>query len=298
MTSGALRIGSQDERGTRLGRLQTTGFVDNGPALVPYPRRVLQSYALVLVHSGAGSYVDNETGPVPIEPGNVITVSPGHAHWYGPPPGGSWSEIFLIFDGPLFDALAAGGVLDARDPVRRVAPLKVWRDRVAELADRVRPSGTTARNRELLDLAALLVDMRGGGHDAEPLTRGLRQACNLLSGDLTGDLELRGVAAAAGLPYETFRKQFRAAVGTSPAAFRLDRRIEAAQALLRMTGMTHAAIAASLGFADEYHFAKRFRERVGVAPRDYRRIYATHRSARWGSELLGISQTNVIERMF
>ncbi|GHH76242.1 helix-turn-helix domain-containing protein [Promicromonospora soli] len=38
-----------------------------------------------------------------------------------------------------------------------------------------------------------------------------------------------------------------------------------------MTDMTHAAIAASLGFADEYHFAKRFRERTGVAPRDYRR---------------------------
>ena len=38
---------------------------------------------------------------------------------------------------------------------------------------------------------------------------------------------------------------------------------------------THAAIAASLGFADEYHFAKRFRERAGVSPRDYRRARST-----------------------
>jgi AraC-like DNA-binding protein len=109
----------------------------------------------------------------------------------------------------------------------------------------------------------------------QPVARGIRQARNRLAGDLRSDLDLRGVAASAGLPYETFRKQFRAAVGTSPAAFRLDRRIEAAQALLRMTDMTHAAIAASPGFADEYHFAKRFRARTGVAPRDYRRARST-----------------------
>jgi AraC-like DNA-binding protein len=273
--SGVVRISSQDEVGTRLGRVRTTGFVENGPAFVPRPRRVLESYALVLVHAGAGSYVDHETGSRPIAPGDVITVSPGWPHWYGPPPGGTWSEIFLVFDGPLFDALAVEGVLDPRDPIRRVAPLKAWRDRVAELADRVRPGDTTARRRELLELAALLVDVRGERYDAEPVTRGIGLARDRLAGDLRADLDLRDVAASAGLPYETFRKQFRAAVGTSPAAFRLDRRIEAARALLRMTDMTHAAIAASLGFADEYHFAKRFRERAGITPRDYRRARST-----------------------
>ena len=275
MSSSTVRISSQDEVGTGLGRVQTTGFVENGPAFVPRPRRVLESYALVLVHAGAGSYVDDEIGSRCIEPGDVITVSPGHPHWYGPPPGGTWSEIFLVFDGPLFDALAVGGVLDARDPIRRVAPLAVWRDRLAEFAERRRPGDTTARRRELLQLAALLVDVRGAGSDLVPVTRGIRQARNLLAGDLRADLDLRGVAASAGLPYETFRKHFRAAVGTSPAAFRLDRRIEAAQALLRMTDMTHAVIATSLGFADEYHFAKRFRERVGVSPREYRRSAST-----------------------
>jgi AraC-like DNA-binding protein len=40
-----------------------------------------------------------------------------------------------------------------------------------------------------------------------------------------------------------------------------------------MTTMTHAAIAASLGFADENHFAKRFRARVGTSPKQYRRAH-------------------------
>jgi AraC-like DNA-binding protein len=272
---GSVRIASQDEVGTRLGRVRTMGFVTQGPAMLPRPRRVLDAYALVLVHQGVGSYVDDAVPHLPITPGDTIITAPGHSHWYGPPPGGLWSETFLVFDGRIFDALAAGGVLDAGNPVRHVEPLKAWQARLQEFANRARPNTTVARELEILELAALLVDLRSGaaGADAGPMARPIRRARELLVADLSSDLDLQDVAAAVGLPYETFRKQFRGATGRSPAAFRLDRRIEAAQALLRMTTMTHAAIAASLGFADENHFAKRFRARVGTSPKQYRRAH-------------------------
>ena len=104
---GSVRIASQDEVGTRLGRTRTMGFVNHGPALLPRPRRVLDAYALVLVREGVGSYVDDAVGHLPITAGDAIITAPGHSHWYGPPPGGLWSETFLVFDGPIFDALAA-----------------------------------------------------------------------------------------------------------------------------------------------------------------------------------------------
>jgi AraC-like DNA-binding protein len=278
MLPGSVRIASQDEAGTRLGRVRTMGAVTHGPALLPRPRRVLDAYALVLVHEGAGSYVDDAVPHVAIRPGDAIITAPGHSHWYGPPPGGTWSELFLVFDGPVFDALAASGVLDTGDPVRHVEPLIAWRARLQEFADRARPSTSVARELEVLELAALLVELRRGADDTGPMARPIRRARELLVADLSSQLDLHHVAATVGLPYETFRKQFRGATGRSPAAFRLDRRIEAAQALLRMTTMTHAAIAASLGFADENHFAKRFRDRVGASPKEYRRA----RTARSG----------------
>ena len=268
---GSVRIAAQDEVGTRLGRTRTMGFVNHGPALLPRPRRVLDAYALVLVREGVGSYVDDAVGHLPITAGDTIITAPGHSHWYGPPPGGLWSETFLVFDGPIFDALAAGGVLDAGDPVRHVEPLEAWRARLQEFADRTRPNTSVARELEILELAALLVELRSGVDDAGPMARPIRRARELLVADLSSELDLQDVAATVGLPYETFRKQFSRATARSPAAFRLDRRIEAAQALLRMTTMTHAAIAASLGFADENHFAKRFRARVGTSPKQYRR---------------------------
>ena len=270
---GSVRIASQDEVGTRLGRIRMMGSVTHGPALLPRPRRVLDAYALVLVLEGAGSYADDAAAHLSIGPGDTIITAPGHPHWYGPPPGGFWSESFLVFDGPVFDALAAGGVLDAGDPVRHVEPLAAWRERLGELADRARPNTTVSRELEILELAGLLVELRGGADDAGPMTRPIRRARELLVADLSSELDLPDVAAAVGRPYETFRKQFRGATGRSPAAFRLDRRIQAAQGLLRMTTMTHAAIAASLGFADENHFAKRFRARVGASPKEYRRAH-------------------------
>ena len=276
---GSVRIASQDEVGTRLGRVRTMGFVNQGPAMLPRPRRTLDAYALVLVHEGVGSYVDDAVPHLPITPGAAIITAPGHSHWYGPPPGGVWSETFLVFDGPVFDTLAAGGVLDAGDPVRHVEPLKAWRARLQEFANRARPNTTVARELEILELAALLVELRSGAAGAAdadgagPMAGPIRRARELLVADLSSELDLQDVAAAVGLPYETFRKQFRGATGRSPAAFRLDRRIEAAQGLLRMTTMTHAAIAASLGFADENHFAKRFRARVGASPKEYRRAH-------------------------
>ncbi|MFI0453941.1 helix-turn-helix domain-containing protein [Actinomadura sp. 6N118] len=270
-----VQITSQDEIGTALGRLRMTAFVENGPAVLPRPRRVLDSYALVLVHEGTGTYLDDTVAERPIGPGDAILVTPGTPHWYGPPPGQGWSEIFLIFDGPLFDTLAAGGVLDARDPIRSLRPAGPWRQRLRTFASRPRETGELQRRIELLELATLLAELRGAHGDPDPLPQPLRRARDLLAVDLSAEHDLRAVAAAAGLPYETFRKRFRAATGRSPAAFRLDRRIEAAQSLLRVTTMTHAAIAAGLGFSDECHFAKRFRERVGMSPRDYRRLHAS-----------------------
>jgi AraC-like DNA-binding protein len=269
--SGTVRIASQDEAGTPLGRLRVAGFVDDGPAMLPEPRRVMDSYALVYVHRGSGSYVDDTTNVRPVRPGDAIVVVPGRPHWYGPPPEATWSEIFLVFDGPVFDALATGGVLDTRRPVSRPRPGRPWRERLQAFADRRRGSSRLARQLEVLELATLLVELRDPD-DTDPVPRPIRDARELLAADLTAELDLRAVAAEVGLPYETFRKRFRAATGDSPSAFRMDRRIEAARSLLRMTTATHAEIAANLGFADEYHFAKRFRARVGISPRDYRRV--------------------------
>jgi AraC-like DNA-binding protein len=274
-SSNPVRLTWQDDAGTALGRIGAAGFVEEGPAILPRPRRVLDSYALAFVHDGSGTYVDDKIPSREIAPGDLIFVSPGHPHWYGPPQGACWSEIFFVFDGPSFDTLSGAGVLQPDDPLRRVQPLQPWFERLHSFAAVQRGHERVERQLHVLELASLIVELRGDRQvSANPVPRPIRRAREMLASDLDAQLDLRAVAAAADLPYETFRKRFRASTGKSPQAFRLDRRIEAAQALLRNTGMTHSAIAATLGFADEQHFAKRFRARVGMSPRAYRRVNA------------------------
>lgn len=65
---------------------------------------------------------------------------------------------------------------------------------------------------------------------------------------------------------------FRRCLGSSPTAYA--RRVRIAQAAHRLatTKTPLAVIAAELGFADQAHFSRCFREHVGLAPGGYRRL--------------------------
>jgi AraC-like DNA-binding protein len=57
----------------------------------------------------------------------------------------------------------------------------------------------------------------------------------------------------------------------TPHAWQLDRRIERARALLEQ-GMSLADAALQLGFADQSHFQRAFKQRVAATPGEYRQV--------------------------
>lgn len=66
--------------------------------------------------------------------------------------------------------------------------------------------------------------------------------------------------------FRAFKKSFR----VSPLAYQQDLRFEAAQRLLRFTSLRCYEIAQRVGYANVYHFHRRFKQRMGVTPRHYR----------------------------
>jgi AraC-like DNA-binding protein len=93
----------------------------------------------------------------------------------------------------------------------------------------------------------------------------------ILGANLEVEIDPKTVARDLGVSYETFRKGFQKQYGVSPVLYRTQRRLAVACRLLKLTTMTHQAIASHLGFSDEFHFSKRFKQIVGVGPREYRR---------------------------
>jgi AraC-like DNA-binding protein len=76
-----------------------------------------------------------------------------------------------------------------------------------------------------------------------------------------------------GMSRYAFIRAFRAATGMSPHAYQLNLRINAARRLLRH-GRAHTSVALDLGFADQAHFQRAFKERVAMTPGAYRRAAA------------------------
>lgn len=83
------------------------------------------------------------------------------------------------------------------------------------------------------------------------------------------------MAATVGLSESWFAFVFKQTTGKTPLQWQLANRIELAKTLLADSDLAMAGIATQLGFADQAHFTKAFRQVVGDTPAAWRRIHRT-----------------------
>lgn len=77
---------------------------------------------------------------------------------------------------------------------------------------------------------------------------------------------LAGVRRASGLGEVALRRALRAALGASPRAYVRAARMRRARLLLQRPGASVGAVAAEVGFADPFHFSRRYRAHWGRPP--------------------------------
>ncbi|MFB4367958.1 MULTISPECIES: AraC family transcriptional regulator [unclassified Pseudomonas] len=104
--------------------------------------------------------------------------------------------------------------------------------------------------------------------------RAVSLAKELLAARLGEPPSLEELAAAVNLSPFHFARVFRRATGLPPHAWLQQRRLEQARALLR-DGCAPLSVALQLGFADQSHLTRQFKQVYGVGPGEYRK--ACHR---------------------
>jgi len=247
-----------------IGKLRFAGTIRQSAGVRMDQMRVLGQYALVLITAGGGAYAQQNGMRTVVSAGDVLLIFPDVAHGYGPTADRNWDEIYLVFDGPVFDAWR--GMMQAMGPVVSGAPLRQTFMKFRSVAMR---SGAVRRLLELQSLLADLWEFSRLGRSSEPAW--LSRAKEMLS---LAPLDARGdpkrVASAVGVDYELFRKRFRQEMGTSPGKFRDAVILRAGARLLAETDLNLDRIAELTGFCDAFHFSKRFRQVIGVSPREYR----------------------------
>ena len=106
----------------------------------------------------------------------------------------------------------------------------------------------------------------------EPLPpRILRRVRDRIEAELDAELSLASLANESGYSREHFLRMFRTATGLTPHQYVLERRLSAAQQLLRQSKMLLVDIALQCGFSSQTHMNDVFRKRLGVTPLEYRR---------------------------
>ncbi|MCO1654999.1 GlxA family transcriptional regulator [Pseudonocardia humida] len=86
-------------------------------------------------------------------------------------------------------------------------------------------------------------------------------------------LTLDDIAARAVMSTRSLSRRFREQTGSTPAHWLRRHRVRRAQQLLESTDRPVERIGEDVGFASPTAFRQRFREVVGVSPRDYRRAF-------------------------
>jgi AraC family transcriptional regulator len=100
--------------------------------------------------------------------------------------------------------------------------------------------------------------------------RALRRVHDYVDAHLGEKVSNAMLAAIAGVSMFHFVRAFKQSEGLTPHRYVIRRRVERTKELLAGTDLRLAEIAMAVGFGDQSHCSRRFREHVGVRPRDYR----------------------------
>jgi AraC-like DNA-binding protein len=121
-------------------------------------------------------------------------------------------------------------------------------------------------------VVAILAATVGAGGCRRPVPRGdalVRRVATLLTDRLGDRPSLTQIAAEVGISREHLVRRFSAAYGMPPMRWALQRRVARARTLLR-AGTPPADVAAALGFTDQAHLTRVFRDAMGTTPGRYR----------------------------
>ena len=112
----------------------------------------------------------------------------------------------------------------------------------------------------------------------------IKEALNYIEQNFQNDISVEGIAAFCGLNRTYFGRIFKETVGSSPQQFLLNYRMTKAAELLKLTTLSVSDIGNAVGYPNQLHFSRAFKNVYGVSPREWRN---KNHITRWKFVLVG-----------
>jgi AraC-like DNA-binding protein len=209
----------------------------------------------------------------------VLTQCPGEPVEYGPPPGETWDEVYVIYEAALQQRWKACGILQDGEPLWSIADPAALQPHLLELRALTR-AGQPEESVDRVDRVCerLIAETRLPAAAADGLSSAIPSVLARLQREFGSPVDFDAIAAENGMSPSTFRRRWQEALDRPPGRYLQDLRMQEACRQLVETRRPVREIAQSVGFEDELYFSRRFRQERGLAPRDYRKRYSLLRS--------------------
>lgn len=102
----------------------------------------------------------------------------------------------------------------------------------------------------------------------------IHEALTYIEHNFQNEITIEDIAGVCGLNRTYFGKIFKEALGKTPQEFLLNYRMLKAAELLKMTSLSIGDIGLAVGYANQMHFSRAFKNNYGISPREWR--YQNH----------------------
>lgn len=256
------------------------GGIATYPPGATFGPRLLYDLEVVWILAGQVIYHANDHD-YPAPPGTVLLCKPGTRDGFTWDPARTTQHGFFHIDitatpddWPAIEHWPVAITLPEQDVVR---PLLRYVHSISLPAGNMTAHAMRNRTRavELLLSALLLGPMEESTQPwseyPEPVTRALTMARDTLHADATRSITLAAMAKAAAVSPEHLCRLFRQSLDTTPGEVVWLLRLEMAMSLMARSNLSLKEIANRCGFANPYHFSRRFKTVYGQPPSDMRK---------------------------
>ncbi len=98
----------------------------------------------------------------------------------------------------------------------------------------------------------------------------IKEAISFIEQNFQNDISVEDIAAACGLNRSYFGKIFHETTGKSPQTFLISYRMTKAAELLKLTDLSVADIGNAVGYPNQLHFSRAFKNVYNISPRQWR----------------------------
>lgn len=235
-------------------------------------------YLFHYVLSGTGRLMANDSRGISheyqIRSGEGFMIFPRQINTYIADTKLPWEYVWIEFDGMRAREIIETAGLSPDHPVYHAAYKDLrenMKDEMLYIAEH-----HDAPPFHLMGHLYLFIDYLSRSSSSKIATSGrvrdfyIKEALNYIEQNFQNDISVENIASFCGLNRTYFGRIFKETVGKSPQQFLLSYRMAKAAELLKLTELTINDVGNAVGYPNQLHFSRAFKNVYGLSPREWR----------------------------